>query len=84
MRVANVNGLLWASTLCILWGLAGLFVGMVSPSTELTPAGLPPATLLTIGLFAALIGQLLFRLALRVEAMERRGGDADRTTPPAD
>jgi hypothetical protein len=84
MRVANVNGLLWASTFCILWGLAGLIAGVVSPESELTPKGLPPATLLAVGLSTALFGQFLFRLTLRVEALERRTGNPFGQNKPAD
>ena len=76
-NVASVNRLLWASVLCILWGLAGLVAETVSEGTQLTPRGLPAATLLTIGMLAALVGQILFRLAARVEALERR--PAERT-----
>ena len=37
----RVNRLLWASCLCIFWGLAGVVVETVSEGTQITPRGLP-------------------------------------------
>jgi hypothetical protein len=72
MGTNGVNRLLLASTLATLWGLAGLIVEGVSEGVQITPRGLPGATLLTIGIFTGAVGQLLLRQALKIEALERR------------
>ena len=68
----RVNRLLWASCLCIFWGLAGVVVETVSEGTQITPRGLPGATLLIFGMFTAAIGVALVQLTAKIEVLERR------------
>jgi hypothetical protein len=65
------NAVLWASVLCILWGVGRFIIDLT--------AGEPPArrgpeaeTLILIGVMSGVIGQVLFRLTVQVEALERR------------
>jgi hypothetical protein len=56
----------------ILWGLVGLIVESVSEDVRITPRGLSGSTLLAMGLLFGAVGQVLFRLALRIEILELR------------
>jgi hypothetical protein len=82
MGTGDVNRLLGASALCTLWGLAGVVVETVSEGIVITPRGLPGATLLMIGLLTGAVGQLLFRQAVKIEALERRLRDRSNPAEP--
>ena len=77
----RVNRLLWVSCICILWGLAGVIVETVSEGTQITPRGLPGATLLMLGVIAGAIGQVLFQLTTRIEILERRSSEKGDRSP---
>jgi hypothetical protein len=72
MIVGYVNRLLWLSLLITLWGFVGLILESLKGDTQITTPGLPGATLLTLGLLIGLIGQVLFRLAAKIEVLELR------------
>jgi hypothetical protein len=72
MIVGYVNRLLWLSLLITLWGFVGLILESLKGDTQITTPGLPAATLLTLGLLIGLIGQVLLRLAAKIEVLELR------------
>jgi hypothetical protein len=72
MIVGYVNRLLWLSLLITLWGFVGLILESLKGDTQITTSGLPAATLLTLGLLIGLIGQVLLRLAAKIEVLELR------------
>jgi hypothetical protein len=79
----RVNRLLWVSCLCILWGLPGMIVELASEGkTQITPSGLPGATLLMIGIITGAISQVLFQLTTRIEILEHRLSEKrDQSSP---
>ena len=66
----GANTVLWASMICIVWGIVQFVIEIASGQ----PVGRGPngETLILIGVLAGLIGQVVFRLALKVEALEAR------------
>ena len=66
----GANTVLWASMICIVWGIVQFVIEIASGQ----PVGRGPngETLILIGVLSGLNGQALFRLALKVEALEAR------------
>ncbi len=72
MDIGYINRLLWVSILLMLWGFVGLIVEVVKEGAQITPRGLPGATLLTMGLLIGAVGQVLIRQAARIDLLEQR------------
>ena len=71
MPLRRINAVLWASLLCIALGFIELIVDIASgePSRDRNPNA---GTLIFIGVFVAVIGQVLFHMAIKIEALEAR------------
>jgi hypothetical protein len=70
----GANMVLWASLLCFLGGV-GMFI--YEKATGERGDG---AVFVTVGVMGMLIGQVLFRLTVQVEALEQRLGKGDSSS----
>jgi hypothetical protein len=80
MGAKSVNGLLLASLLLVIGGLATLIleaVGLGSQVSRPAPSG---GTLLLVGVLFGAVGQIMLRQNARIEALERRLSNGSNQT----
>jgi hypothetical protein len=65
----GANAVLWASVICVVWGIGLAIFEMVEDGRVHGP---PSEVLILLGVLVGLCGQVMWRQAGRIEALERR------------